>query len=157
MSPDGTAMTWASRWLPDRAQARQGDVTAIAMTVWGEARGEPPEGKLAVAQVIVNRCQQEKASPWEVVTRPWQFSAWNEDDPNRERIWEPLAHDRPDVWGACVWAALGAYHRWGWNVLVGTARHYLSTDLPRDRWPAWAKGREPDAVIGRHAFFRNIA
>lgn len=31
------------------------DLEVAARTVWGEARGEPPEGRLAVARVIVNR------------------------------------------------------------------------------------------------------
>ena len=52
---------------------------AMAATVWGEARGEPFEGKVAVAWVIINRSR--KPGWWgedirSVCSARWQFSCW---------------------------------------------------------------------------------
>lgn len=149
-------MTWAARFLPILAVGRQQEITAIAMTVWGEARGEPPTGKIAVAQVICNRMEHERQHAWEVVTKPRQFACWNEDDPTRMKLSEPLTHGTPGDWEQCVWAALGALRKWVWLPAVGTARHYLSTELSPEQWPAWARGRQPDATIGRHHFFIGV-
>lgn len=70
----------------------------MAQTLWGEARGEPLAGKVAVANVIMTRF---KNPCWwsrnrgdgipddtiEAVCKdPWQFSCWNKDDPNRSKI-----------------------------------------------------------------------
>lgn len=62
-----------------------GDIDILARTIYGEARGEPWEGKIAVAWVVRNRA--ERGGWWgdtirEVCLKPWQFSCWNETDPN---------------------------------------------------------------------------
>ena len=62
------------------------DLDWIAMTVWGEARGESFQGKLAVAYVICNRMTKAQTSACAVVLKPWQFSFWNTDDPSRHRM-----------------------------------------------------------------------
>ena len=56
----------------------------LALAVWREARGETPVGKLLVAQTIENRVQDRRwpATYEDVITQPWQFSAFNKGDPN---------------------------------------------------------------------------
>ena len=50
--------------------------TCLATAVYFEARGESPEGQLAVADVVMNRAASGKyPSSWcDVVKQPWQFS-----------------------------------------------------------------------------------
>ena len=130
------------------------DLSVMARTVYGEARGEPQEGRLAVAHVILNRM---RAGGWwgqsvsEVCLKRWQFSCWNPGDPNRKRLFQVELHDK-DLMG-CARACLDALA--GSADPTGGATHYHATSLPAP--PRWARGRIPDLVIGRHAFFRNIA
>ena len=71
------------------------DIDVLARTIYGEARGEykRPDGGIAsliaVANVVMNRL---KAKTWygmtvkEVCQKPFQFSCWNKQDPNRALI-----------------------------------------------------------------------
>eukprot|EP00752_Nemacystus_decipiens_P015328 g13661.t1 len=78
-----------------------GPVDVLARTIWGEARGEPTQGREAVAAVVLNRVAkaQARGGHWwgddvvGVCQAPWQFSCWNEGDPNREKL---LAVDETD-------------------------------------------------------------
>jgi len=133
------------------------DLDIAARTIWGEARGEPDAGKIAVMWVIRNRA--EVGGWWgdtvkDVCLKKWQFSCWNSDDPNRAKI-EALSKDSPD-YRHCV--AIAA------QVLVGShydithgATHYHSKDMSIS--PAWTTGPdgkplEPLANIGNHLFFK---
>ena len=70
------------------------DVDALARTVFGEARGECLSGQEAVASVILNRVafSGRRGGYWwgntvyEVCHKPWQFSCWNQNDPNRRLL-----------------------------------------------------------------------
>lgn len=140
----------------------------VVVTLWGEARGEPIEGQIAVAQVIQNRL---KSGRWgdtyhEVLGRWAQFSClWPElgglnyqsvldiagvidrgenvgEHSNQQRLLEQLE-----------WVTMG--------VLSGTvmdntsgATHYFVPSIVR---PSWAK--EPGvrtATIGRHEFWAQV-
>lgn len=63
------------------------DLDYMARTLWGEARGEPEIGIVAVAHVILNRVRSPAYpdSVRGVVTQPLQFSVWNAG-PDRERM-----------------------------------------------------------------------
>ncbi|MCV9940900.1 cell wall hydrolase [Boseaceae bacterium BT-24-1] len=52
------------------------DINAIIRTVYGEAAGESPEGKRAVASVIKNRAAESGMTPSDVVTAKGQFEPW---------------------------------------------------------------------------------
>src|SRR3546814_19914801 len=72
------------------------DVDTLARTVFGEARGEPMPGKIAVAWCIRNRVELDlhddgKPDWWgegytAVCRKSWQFSCWNENDPNLPKL-----------------------------------------------------------------------
>lgn len=64
------------------------EVDFLARTLWAEARGEPEAGIEAVAQVILNRVNSRRYPDTieGVVTQPYQFSAWNRNDPNRKSL-----------------------------------------------------------------------
>lgn len=127
------------------------DIETLARTIYGEARGESFEGQVAVAWVIMNRYKAQKKR-WgytieEVCMKPWQFSCWNENDPNRGRILAATFVDR---------AYIKAY---GIACLVSTealpdptrgADHYHTHTI----LPNWADEMQRMAVIGHHIFYR---
>jgi hypothetical protein len=137
------------------------DLSWCALTVYLEAEGEAPEGKLAVAWVIANRSARWRESVQDVVFKAWQFSAWNTDSPRR------LTLDRldPDVYHECYRAACGALLRMLPDPTHG-ADHYLNVEtVLRDagRLPPWAAHpHDPTqvdpskvtATIGRHTFLQ---
>lgn len=56
------------------------DLDVCTRTVWGEARGEPVEGQVAVSWVIRNRAENPSwwgKTPADVCFHKWQFSCWN--------------------------------------------------------------------------------
>lgn len=134
---------------------------AIA-TVFGEARGEPIEGKVAVACVLRNR----------LVTGRWgkdcrvvclaskQFSCWNADgSANYEAVLQ-AAHALQDghatpVLRECAWAFDGVRDGVLFDRSSG-ATHYATNAIIAAGKVAWAKGLMPCAVIGNHSFFRDV-
>ena len=61
---------------PSYAAPLDQQTNCLATAVYFEARGESPEGQLAVARVVMNRAASGKYPPdWcGVVKQPWQFS-----------------------------------------------------------------------------------
>ena len=61
----------------------------MALTLWAESRGEPLAGKIAVGTVIMNRVDHrawDGKTIKEVCLWPKQFSCFNPDDAQRERM-----------------------------------------------------------------------
>jgi spore germination cell wall hydrolase CwlJ-like protein len=127
------------------------DVDVTARTLYGEARGQPLEGIIAVANVIVNRARRGVygETPAAVCLRPWQFSCWNARDPNRAIIERVAPGDF--VFDVCrLIASLvirGLLHD-----PTGGATHYHTKGVA----PDWSRGKTPSAVIGDHLFFTDI-
>jgi len=76
-----------------------------------------------------------------------QFSAWNERDPNRERMEKVAITDKS--FRECVRAALEAFDES--DPTIGS-RHYHTTNVS----PSWSHGKAPVIQIGSHVFFNNI-
>ena len=135
------------------------DVTLLARCIWGEARGEPLRGKFAVGLVVRNRVR--RPSWWgrnypEVILFPWQFSVFNENDPNRAKLLHPMAHGRPELWWECVDVAAMVVQNEVIDFLSG-ATHYIVWSTPEDKQPDWAKQTKKIVRrIGRHAFYSGI-
>lgn len=117
---------------------------ALALCVWREARGESALGKLLVAQTIENRVRDPR---WPdtyigVITQPWQFSAFNKNDPNA--LLFPTELDA--AWPNCVAVAESVL-----NTLAPftSANHYCVTGL-RPQWYDESKISERE---GNHVFF----
>ncbi len=133
------------------------DNELLALVIYGEARGEPIEGKIAVAAVIMNRV---KRDGWfgknvkEVILKPWQFSVFNINDPNRERL-EAIALDFKshvetyESLKESYWVALGFLGNW-LPSNVGAATHYFADYIDT---PTWAEKMEHIRDIGRHKFY----
>lgn len=132
------------------------DLETVARTIYGESRGEPREGKHAVAWVIVNRSRLPGyggPTLYGVCRKPWQFSCWNADDPMLPKL---LAASVEKL-GNCILAAV--------EVIAGKvpdptggATHYLNEAVTRKirggSLPLWADETKITTRIGLHTFFR---
>lgn len=132
-------------------------VDTLARTLWGEARGEGPQGMEAVASVILNRVAvaQVKGGYWwgsdiiSVCQKPYQFSCWNRSDANYKLL---QAITEKDIHYA---TAVRIARRAVAGVLgdsTGGATHYHARQVS----PDWAKGQVPSATIGNHIFYKLI-
>ena len=126
------------------------DIDIVAKTCWGEARGEGRKGMQAVAEVILNRAEDKRwpRTPADVAQQPWQFSAWNEGDPNRAKM-ELLGLDDTGL-RLAYRAVLDAME--GAGIVFG-ANHYFAPGS-MSAMPRWARDMELVAEIGRHRFYR---
>lgn len=137
-------------WLEDLEP-----VHLLALTLFGESRGEPIEGKIAVANVINNRILDKR---WPntltgVVLQPKQFSCWNEGDPNCEMLVKKskqgMYSDRGSAWRECLFASHGVVYRYLLDNTMG-ANHYHTISVN----PSWNKGMVETTRIGSHIFYR---
>ena len=93
------------------------DIDTLARTIYGEARGESEEGRMAVAAVVMNRVAIGSgygwpSSPAAVCRQKNQFSCWNAGDPNLPVIEsvtaaDPVFQDCIDIAQAAVQGILG--------------------------------------------------
>jgi len=136
------------------------DVTYLAATIYGEARGESMAGKRAVAHVVKNRAEQ--GGWWgdtiqSVVQKPYQFSAWNDNDPN-----SPIVKDiafnfgrkcseflDDEVLQDCLCAAIEVLNGHVEDKTDG-ATHYHARSIH----PDWADRLEETVVTGNHVFYK---
>jgi cell wall hydrolase len=136
---------------------------AVALTLWGEARNEPVDGIIGVANVIRHR-QMKTGRSWKsVVHQRLQFSCWwpQGGAENYERV---IGLARRIVtgqsitqvsWQECDWIAEGLMlGRFRDN--VQGARHYLTTALLEADPPTWVRSGRPVAEIGRHTFIAGV-
>jgi cell wall hydrolase len=115
----------------------------LANAVYFEARGEPIEGQLAVAEVVLNRTRSGRypATICEVVTQPWQFSFV------RNGI-IPRADRNSEAWRKAV-------------AIARIAEAGAQRLLPRDvLWyhadyvsPSWGRRLARNTKIGLHIFY----
>ena len=128
-----------------------GDLDVAARTVYGEARGEPYEGKKAVVHVIVNRTtlrEGDRDHSLAATALRWrQFSAWNESDPNRAAAQRVTLADR--TYRECLRAVLEALDEP--DPTQGSRHYHTKTVRPR-----WSRGKRPVLEIGNHRFFNDI-
>lgn len=137
------------------------DVIIAAKTIYGEARGESFGGQVAVAWVIRNRADNPRwwgGPDWRsVCLSPWQFSCWNDGNPNLNRLRALTTDDllaRDGAAQSCLTAMLAVNANLCAD-LTGEATHYVVTDWLHDPdlRPGWADALRQTAVIGRHTFF----
>ena len=142
--------------------ADQLDIDTLARTLYGEARGESIDGMTAVAHVVLNRVakpgwwtrNKDDGIPDDTIAaacrHPWQFSAWNENDPNRQKIEAVTLDDR--TFQRCYAVALAVITGLpGFADPTDGATHYHTTGVA----PDWAEGHQ-FLSIGNHRFYTDI-
>lgn len=132
------------------------DLDALALTIWGEARGEPIEGKIGVAMVMRNRLLQKyrgASSYVDVVTAKAQFSCWTEESSAMGSALESLLAGHPTtILALCVEIARATINGYLSDNTHG-ANHYYANTIQE---PVWAKGSPTLASLGHHRFY-NVA
>lgn len=144
------------------------DIDTLARTLYGEARGEDRQSKIAIACVVLNRVRKRKQCGWRNIDgkkvptiaatclKPWQFSCWNEKDPNRKIIIAATPKDK--IFAECLEIAKQAVYllesdRTDWDTVCGATHYYNPKACSK---PRWAEGKTPCAVVGKHLFFNNV-
>jgi len=145
-------------------QAGLTDMQALALTMYGEARGESVEGRIAVGCVIRNRARMLKTTHCAVCFAPRQFSCWfagggaaNHGDVLDQA--EKLLRGDPVPSGSlldeCLFLADGLIRGSLRDRVVGATHYYSPAGmLPPGRVPKWAHAEVPVAHVGGHLFFR---
>lgn len=133
------------------------DVEILARTIYGEARGEATAGKIAVANVVINRFKRRSWYSGDTIadtctfcvngSRYHQFSCWNTDDPTFRKVVETPAK----ALGECLEIAQKAVDGKLEDITHGST-HYHTLNIS----PKWAEGHAPAAIIGNHKFYNDV-
>ena len=132
------------------------DEEVMALTLYGEARGASFDAKLGMAQVMWNRAKDGRFGKdiKEVVTKPKQFSCYNDSDPNLSILMEVVEDfgskfEENIHLRECYMVALA--------VINGTLRgkvkdslYYHTTGVN----PKWNKNMKLEAKIGNTLFWK---
>ena len=126
------------------------DIEILAKTIFGEARGESRKGQIAVACCIINRFKSKKWFSSKTISgvcqKPWQFSCWNKNDPNSQKIANLTFPTYSKYFSVIKEAEL--------EDITNGATHYYAPKLIK--CPKWAVGKKPCAEIEGHLFFNDI-
>lgn len=123
------------------------DTTLLARLIFGEARGETKEFKKTIAYTVLNRTGKHK---WwghtlkEVILKPFQYSCFNKNNPNYEKVLNPLASENLSVWRECMEVAIYVLTHPEEDTSNG-ATHYHTSQVK----PAWSLKKKPVKIL-RH-------
>jgi spore germination cell wall hydrolase CwlJ-like protein len=127
------------------------DLEIMSRTIYGEARGESREGKIAVGWVILNRFKAKRWYSADTIAgtcmKKLQFSCWNKNDPMRPRL---LAADVEKL-ANCIEAAVAVLAGKEPDPTGGATFYLNPAVLPT--LPKWALKKPPIKIIGAHHFF----
>jgi len=146
------------------------DIDTLARTLYGEARGSSQDDRRAVAHVILNRARIAREfvavrSPTRTrhplfgsgtiesaCKAPWQFSCFNESDPNRPKL---LAADLSDpAYLRCMMHAAAVVLGEQPSPFPANTTHYYARSMQTP--PPWARGLVPVYETEAHRFFNNV-
>ena len=130
------------------------EVILLALCIFGEARGEPLEGKIAVGLTVRNRVVKNHSSYYAEILKPYQFSCFNKDDPNYKKICHYASRPEKEWQNSktlrdCLLAAKIVME--GISDFTNGATHYFATYCPT---PSWLKGFKFCGQYGRHLFWK---
>ena len=124
-------------------EVADGEQDCLATAIYFEARGEPIEGQLAVADVVLNRVASERYPDTicEVVVQPWQFSFV------RDGI-IPAADRSSEAWRNAVAISEIALRKLDSNVAKDVLWYHADYVSP-----GWGKRLDRQEKIGLHIFY----
>lgn len=136
----------------------------LALTAYGEARGEGDEGMAAIVNVVNNRTASKQFYDnsilqavgdliHAVVLKKNQFSIFNRNNPNR-KILLNIAQDFNTALGN--YPSLQTAYELANQLLNGTLQDNVAGAIyyhPKGIKPRWAKKMQMVAEIGRHLFY----
>ncbi len=126
------------------------DLYYLALTAWGEARGDGIATMEAICHVILNRVADDR---WpdiirEVVEQPGQFAAWSIDGPNLVKMLAVTLDN--SIFREAYSAALRAIGDRA-NDPTGGATHYFANYIDK---PSWAEDMRVTLRVGTHIFMK---
>lgn len=138
------------------------DDAILGLTLYGEARGEPIEGIIAVGQVIRNRTldlnKRWPANVRQACLQKAQFSCWApEGGPeNHEAVLAAaqvllLKEPAKALLEQCAWVALGIVREALSDNTKGSNHYHAVSMRPR---PPWAQAYTPVTQKGLHVFYK---
>lgn len=138
----------------------------IALTLYGEARNQGIEGRVAVANTIRNRIKAQRKiygfTARTVCLRPWQYSCWLKQggEENYELLMDAVrlvsrGEQGGPVLRECFWIAGGLLTDAFVDNTKGST-HYLTASALASRPPTWTIGLVPATHIVDHVFFNNV-
>ncbi len=112
----------------------QNDFEIMALTIYGEARGEYALtgvlGLQAVAHVIMNRFYASKGETIAgVCQKPYQFSCWNKADPNRDLLLNEML-DQNSIFQICQNVVLQTVLQNAPDFTLGANHYHTKTITP---------------------------
>lgn len=138
------AALWPLIWANMAGSPLDQELSCVATAVYFEARGEPFDGQLAVAEVVMNRARSGRypASYCGVVKQPWQFSFVRAGQ-------FPRVDTSSESWSYA-------------QAIARIASRRLAAALPQDvLWyhadyvaPTWGRRLSRVEKIGAHIFYR---
>jgi N-acetylmuramoyl-L-alanine amidase len=156
----------------EEALAKLGDVEVLALTTFGEQRGDSREGgssleeRLGCMMVIRNRLRSPQRfgdTYKEVCLQRKQFSCWNVGDPNRAVLMPHayvLASGQPTMHPMLeetLYLARGIHAGVILDATNGATHYYSPRSMvPANSVPYWAKDKEPCARIGSSLYFKGV-
>lgn len=148
---DPTIDTWAGLSTPvrqERPGKRARAKTCLALNIYHEARGEPYEGQVAVAQVTLRRAGKDFGRVCGEVYKPNQFS-WTAERELHGKLPTGAAWQwaRAAAEEALEWARTGEGHDFSRG-----ATHYHATSVR----PYWSRVFVQVAQVGGHVFYRSV-
>lgn len=152
-SGSGSGSSGGAGGGPVAAASGDVDLLTLARTIYGEARGEQPDGREAVGHVVMNRVKKQGKSVRDVCLAKRQFSCWNENDPNSSVI-RALMPGANNIFNECL-ATADRVIKGEVGDNTGNATHYYATSISA---PNWTQPPARKTVqIGHHIFFTNVA
>lgn len=117
----------------------------LGLTIYHEARNQDLEGKIMVAEVVLNRVEKEAwpDSICGVIRQPNQFPwAAKNVTPNEKEAWD----ESYELAGAILNGEIGTFNT--------DATHFINPSMMK-RPPRWTKRLEVVAEVGDHVFYRS--
>jgi len=128
------------------------ELTMLMLCVYREARGELDDAKLGVAWTVKNRLALQgwmgKTYP-AVITKPFQFSSFNANDPNASKWPDPQTDA---AYPACLSMARMAYDGLA-NDPTNGATHYYDDSIAA---PKWTVGATKTVKLGKLNFYKDV-
>lgn len=116
------------------------DTVLLARLIFGEARGSSLKEKISTAYTAVNRAND--TIDWngkdlkDAILKSYQYSCFNHDDPNREKVTDPMKYDSTS-WKECMKVAQGVLDKEYFDLTDG-ATFYHTKEIQ----PYWMKSKE---------------
>lgn len=131
---------------------KSSEAAVVAMTVLGEAEGEPWAGKMIVAETFVNRSNASRKTLKDTCLAPNQYACWNGEERQRKLIARAAELERinSQAWKDCKELAKCICQP-GYTPSTSATHYYAPAKMDKPPW--WADKMKLVAIVAGHKFF----